>query len=225
MFKKKYVLIVLAVAASLPLLPGCSPFMSGPAPDMYILSPKSTFKKNLPTIDSQLVIALPTTGRALNTDRIAVKPTPDQFKYYEGARWTSMAPMMIQTLLVESFENTGHIEAVGRQAISLRPDFVLVSELREFQAQRYPDKSQPPTVLVRLSVKCINQPRARIIDSDIFSAQFQATGRDMTAIVHAFDDAMGRVLKKTVTWCMEAMAKFEAENAEKKAERANLYHQ
>ena len=223
MFKIKSLIAGFVLLAVLGFMPGCSFLPSGPAPNMYILSPKSTFSDKLPTISSQLVIAQPTTGRALNTDRIAMNPTPDQFKYYEGARWTSMAPLMIQTLLVESFENTGSIEAVGRQAISLRPDFLLVSELREFQAQESTNSGEPPLILVRMSVKLISQPRAKIVDSDIFSAEFKAKGRDMTAIVHAFDDALGRVLKKTVTWCMLAMHKVESEKAAKEAERENAY--
>ena len=58
------------------------------------------------------------------------------------------------TLLVESFENTGKIVAVGRQAIGLRSDFNLKSELREFQAE-YFGGAKIPTVRVRINTKLI----------------------------------------------------------------------
>ena len=39
---------------------------------------------------------------------------------------------MVQTLLVESFENTGKIVAVARKATDIRADYVLKTDLREF---------------------------------------------------------------------------------------------
>ena len=48
--------------------------------------------------------------------------------------WTDNAPLMVQTLLIESFESTRSIIAVGREAVGLRPDYVLHTDLREFDA-------------------------------------------------------------------------------------------
>ena len=50
---------------------------------------------------------------------------------------------MIQTLLIESFENTGKIIAVGRQSLGLRSDFNLKLEVREFQAEYFPKDAAP----------------------------------------------------------------------------------
>ena len=121
------------------LVPGCGGNLlglpEGPAPDIYTLTPKSTFDNDLPKVKWQLVVDQPTAARGLDTDRIALHPEPTEIKYYAGARWTDRAPDMVQTLMLESFENTGKIVAVGRQTIGLRSDFNLVSDLREFQAE------------------------------------------------------------------------------------------
>ena len=42
---------------------------------------------------------------------------------------------MVQTLMVESFDNFRCVVSVGRDTIGLRADYVLKSELREFQAE------------------------------------------------------------------------------------------
>mgnify|MGYP003345153382 CR=1 FL=1 len=41
----------------------------------------------------------------------------------------------MQTLIIESLENSGKIVAVGRESVGLRADYILQSDLREFQAE------------------------------------------------------------------------------------------
>jgi cholesterol transport system auxiliary component len=188
------------------LAAGCSVLPTpGPAPSLYVLSPKNTYPAGLPTLSQQLVIAEPTANRALNTDRIALRPTPEEVKYFADVRWVNLAPRMIQTLLMESFENSGKIVAVGREAITLQPDYLLQSELREFQAD-YPPAGKPPSAVVRLNVKLIRQPEARIVASRTFSAAIPAEKDTKAAIIHAFDAALGKVLKRIVVWSLETIA-------------------
>lgn len=198
---KSVVSVLLTVLAA-----GCSVLPNpGPAPSLYVLSPKNTYPPELPTLAQQLVIAEPTANRALNTDRIALRPTPEQVKYFSGVRWVNPAPRMVQTLLVESFENSGKIVAVGREAITLQPDYLLLSELREFQAD-YPPAGKVPNAVVRLNVKLIRQPAARIVASRTFSAAIPAEKETMAAVIQAFDAALGKVLKRLVVWSLETIA-------------------
>ncbi|MCE9522672.1 MAG: ABC-type transport auxiliary lipoprotein family protein, partial [Alphaproteobacteria bacterium] len=115
-------------------LGGCSlpDLGSGPAPDLYVLSPKSTFPADIPAVDWQLIVDEPSTAKGIDTDRIAIAPSSLEVKYFGGSRWADRAPRMMQQLLIQSFENTGKIVSVGRQSIGLRSDFVLKTELREF---------------------------------------------------------------------------------------------
>ncbi len=177
--------------------------LTGPPTDLYTLTPKSTFTTGLPQVAWQLVVEEPIASGGLNVQRIALRTHPTELKYFAQANWTERAPRMVQTLLVESFENSGAIVAVGRQAIGLRSDYNLKSELREFQAE-YMDGARVPTVRVRLNAKLIRQPQRTIIGSRNFEAVQQATGTDMRSIVAAFDDALGKVLRQTVEWTLKA---------------------
>ncbi len=193
-----------ALCLLLPALGGCEgvlPF-TGPAPNLYTLTPKSRFKEGLPTVKWQLVVEEPVAAGGLNIVRIATKSKPTNLNYFAGAQWTERAPQMIQTLLVESFENSGRIISVGRQAIGLRSDYNLRSELREFQAE-YGKANQAPVVRVRLNVKIIKQPRRSIIASENFEAKVPATSARMDDIIKAFDTALGKVLRRTVEWTLE----------------------
>jgi len=189
-------LLVLGLVACEGLIPG-----SGPPPDLFTLTPKSTFRADLPTVGWQLVVEEPLAAGGLDVTRIALRERPTELNYFAGAQWVDRAPRMVQTLLVESFENSGKIVAVGRQAIGLRSDFNLKSELREFQAE-YVRPNTAPTVRVRLNAKIIRQPRRDIIASENFEATVDAKGTDMPSIITAFDLALDRVLKGVVEWTL-----------------------
>ncbi len=175
-----------------------------PAPKLFVLSPKSTFSSELPRVTAQLVVEVPVASEGLNTHRIALRESPLTLDYFAGARWTERVPLLVQTLLVESFENTEKIISVARQGIDLRADYVLKTELREFQAE-YGGSSAVPDVWVRLNAKLVRMPARVIVASETFEARFISGGTTMTDIVFAFDETLNKVLKKSVTWTMRRL--------------------
>lgn len=195
----------IAIAAMTALsLAGCSlPGLgSGPPPDLYVLSPKSTFPDDLPAVDWQLVVDEPSTAKGIDTDRIAIAPQPLEVKYMGGARWADRAPRMIQQLLIQSFENTQKIVSVGRQSIGLRSDFSLKVELREFQAEKIKEGST--VVRVRLNLKLVRPALGMIVASQSFESVKSAASENVPDIVDAFDEAVGAVLKRAVVWTLKA---------------------
>lgn len=192
------VLLGLALCAACAGLP-----KQGPIPSLYALTPKSTFAADLPRVTRQIALALPVTSRALDTDRIATRPSPHEYRYYKDVRWSGNLTAMLQTLLLESFENCGAAAAVGREASILRADYLLLTDIREFQTDDFGPDS--PKANVRVSFKIVRQPEARIIDAQIFSAEIHA-GSGAEAVVTAFDQALGSVLKQGVDWSLRRIA-------------------
>jgi len=125
---------VLSCAAAFTSGCGVLPF-DKPAPDLYVLTSKSSFSADLPNVDWQLTVEIPLADAGINTSRIAARKSVVSIDYYQGANWIDTAPRMVQTLLVESFENSSQIIGVGRQSSTLRADYTLLLELREFQAE------------------------------------------------------------------------------------------
>ena len=127
------------------LLSGCGGIIPlGPAPNLYNLTPKNTFPEDLPLVEQQVVVEEPLAAGGLDSNRIALRPSTTELKYFANARWTERAPKMVQTLLVESLENSGSLAAVGRQAIGLRSDYNIKTELREFQAEYFDTAGNAP---------------------------------------------------------------------------------
>jgi len=210
MTPKKILTVALAAAAL--ALGGCSgivPGLDAPPPRIYDLTPKSTYPEDLPTVDWQLIVETPTSAASLNTARIAVRQSMTTLDYFERAVWTDVAPAMVQTLLIESFENTGRIVAIGRESIGLRSDYVLKVELREFQAEL---GEGTPEAHVRLIARLVEMPEREIVDWTSTDQRTPADSAGMDDIVAAFDRALGSALKDVVIWTLRTGAERSGEN-------------
>jgi cholesterol transport system auxiliary component len=175
---------------------------AGEPPNLYTLSPKSSFAPDLPRVDWQLIIETPIAAAGLNTSRIALQRSPVTLEYYANANWTDIAPLMVQTLLIESFENSGKIVAVSRESTTLRADYLLKTELREFQAEY--DTAGPPRARVRINAKLARMPDRAIIASHTVERMIRAEGHDLPSIALAFDEALGGAMRRIVEWCLTA---------------------
>jgi cholesterol transport system auxiliary component len=208
--------LTLALGTVLALATGCDLNLPGTGDpgQLYVLTPKSTYPDNLPEVDWQLLVAQRTSSAGLNTPRIAVAYSQIELDYFARSNWTDTAPEMVLRLLVESFENSGKIIAVGRDAVGLRSNILLTTELREFQAEydRKPGAGQPqgeatgsgeaPRARVRIAAKLVKMPRRVIVASQTFEYIVPAETNSMQAIIKAFDEALGKTLKRVVIWTL-----------------------
>jgi len=138
-----------------------------------------------------------------------VRQSMTTLDYFERAVWTDVAPAMVQTLLIESFENTGRIVAIGRESIGLRSDYVLKVELREFQAEL---GEGTPEAHVRLIARLVEMPEREIVDWTSTDQRTPADSAGMDDIVAAFDRALGSALKDVVIWTLRTGAERSGEN-------------
>jgi cholesterol transport system auxiliary component len=181
-----------------------------PPPRLYTLTPKNTFVEGLPVVGAQLLIEPPVAAAGLDTGRIALNTSPTRLDYFAGVSWTDRAPAMVQTLMVESFENSGRIVSVGRDTIGLRADFILKSELREFQAEYSGlGENSPPRVRVRINAKLVAMPRRNIEASQTFEAIEQSRSNGFDDVIAAYDEALGKVLRRLVEWSLKQAADYE----------------
>ncbi len=186
-------------------LAGCDTIIPGAReqPRLYRLTPKSTFPEGQPPVDWQLLVERPYAAASLNTLRIGLMTEPTRFDYYALANWTDQAPLMVQTLIVESFENSRRITAVGRDSVGLKPDFVLKVEMREFQVEAYSGAGLH-SPHVGFSVKLVSMPDRLIVASTTIDRRGEGVGEVMNDIIVSWDDALGSAMKELVTWTLNA---------------------
>lgn len=199
--------LVLALFAGL-LLTACQGIIPGSQrdpPQLYELTPKTTHSKSLPQVSAQLVVETPVASAGLTTSRIAVKESPTTLNYFANSEWTDVAPRLVQTLLIESFEASRKIVAVGREGSGLRSDYILKVDLREFQAYTYP--APQARVNVRTNIKLVRMPAREIIAGALFETILPAKSARLNDVIEAFDDALGQNMKKIVAWTLTAIHK------------------
>ncbi|RYI14473.1 MAG: ABC transporter [Acetobacteraceae bacterium] len=191
------------LALALPILAGCGAVSSlskaGKELDAYTLSPAAA--AGTPAGGTRhLIVELPTSPGALATDRILIKPVPYQAQYLPDGRWTEPTPGLVQTLLVASFQNLGGFRLVGRTANGLNPDYTLMTDVQDFQAE--PLAADPPQYLVRVSIMStmIRESDRRVVASRRFTVTEIVSSDDTRTLVAAFDRTLQTVLREIVLW-------------------------
>ena len=192
---------LIGVGAGLPWLAvaACQLPGEGPAPREFRVTPKTTFPEDLPKVDWSLVVDRPTIEPSIDTARIA-RTSGVEVEYYAGARWVDRPPAMIEPLIVQSFRNSGAIEVVAGRRSEVRPDFVLQTNLAAFQAQ--PTDAGAPEARVVMSARLIAMPKREVVGTTEIGRSVPAETGGLPAIAAAFDDALGKVLKRLVEWTL-----------------------
>lgn len=189
---------------ALGLVLGCSILpSSGPVPDLYTLTAASPGMGPRTPVDWPLAIEEPLPAGGLGTDRVAVRPSALELRYFSKVRWAERVPRMVQTLLVQSFQDSGAFPAVTRQPIGLHRGYSLRTELRAFEVETF-TATQTPLVHVALTAQLVALPREEIVATRTFEARRAAGGREMVAVVGAFDEAMEAVLGEILDWVVVA---------------------
>lgn len=197
-------------------LPDLKNLVGPPAPlRIYVLAPQRPAPAAAgPALRWQLGVALPESTAGLDTTRIAVFPTATTMDYFTNAAWADRAPVLIQSLLVQALEDTRRV-AVARDTAGVAADYVLQTELRDFQAfydsplppppldpEAPPSPRPPPIIIVQIETKLMSVPDRRIVGS--FNAMTRATAatNSVEGTVAAFNQALGQALSQIVDWTL-----------------------
>jgi cholesterol transport system auxiliary component len=186
-------------------LAGCAKMFTEPPRPLYRLSAPVDFPPGLRHTDAQIVIALPYAPEGLEPRRIAVVRATNGLDYLADGDWADRTPAMIRAVLVEAFENSKAVAAVGPDSLDLRADFVIEGDLRHFEAV-YDSPggaaSGVPSVVVSLAVKLVKVPEHKILAQTLISAREAAAANATPQIVAAFNAATGSLAKQVVAWTL-----------------------
>ena len=181
-------------------LAGCASLLGvGPAPHLYRVSPDSAYPPNLPHPAGQLLVDVPLAPAGLDTARIALSRSAVSIDYFADSEWVDRVPLMVQTALLDSFENSKAITAIDRESVGLRADLILQTEIRHFEAL-YDSRDGLPEVWVAINARLVDPSGREVVVHAAFERRKQAQGSDIAQIVLAFDEALGGVMEDIVLW-------------------------
>ena len=200
---KATALTILPLFMILTLLSGCNTGSllapAGPAPALYTLAAPDQNGAPGARVDWQLLVEAPIVTLDLNTARIAVAPSAQRVDYYADVAWADRAPVLIQNMIIESFDRSGRIAGVDRQHGGLRADFLLETDLRDFQVEA---QQSPPSAHVRITAKLVRMRDRSIVGSRTFENAAPVGDGGFPAPVTAFDAALRQILPDLVTWTL-----------------------
>ena len=147
-----------------------------------------------------LVVREAVAAGALMTDRMLIKPNRLQAEYLPDGRWSDPAPLLVQTLMVQSLQNAGGFSLVGRNDDGLLPDYSLLIDLRDFQAEVAADGAVQ--VRVGMILTMVWEMDRRIAGTRRFESVVAAQSDGTADIVAAFDAALTRTLAEGVAWTL-----------------------
>ncbi|UIJ73501.1 ABC-type transport auxiliary lipoprotein family protein [Aurantimonas sp. HBX-1] len=172
--------------------------LSAPPPDTFEISAPAIVQNVAGTSRAQILIPEPTAIKTLDSEKIVVKPTPYSVEYLAGSQWSDRLPRMVQLRLLQAFENTGRIGAVGVPGQGLAIDYQMVMEVRKFEI----DAVGPARAVIEISVKALNDRNGSVLRTKVFAVEVPVAGTTNTDYVAALDRAYEQISDEIVRWTL-----------------------
>jgi cholesterol transport system auxiliary component len=177
----------LIVAAAAALAAGCFGGLKNEAQTPIIYRIDAPQLEAGPALASNLSIVVERTAPGLDVDRIAGRWPGRRLDYLAGARWADRLPMLLQSALVESFQDAGRLRSVQGDVGRFRSTHALVIDVRRFEADY--TAGGLPLAQVELSATMGRLSDARVLASFTVSASESAPENRQTAVVAALESA------------------------------------
>lgn len=179
------------------ILAGLEKFAGGAKnkPGIYTLTARSGSQDCKQASLPQLVIPEPAAPMAFNSDKVVVLGDPPENAPFDKAQFTDNIPAVVQSKIVESFENTGCFASVTRPLDNLEPSNQLQAEIRRFAVLMKPQ----PSADVDISFKVVTAG-GKIAGSRDFEQKVLLSAVDAPSAVSALDIAFGKILGDVIPW-------------------------
>ena len=185
---------LLAVAALAGLLSACALARSTTPDAIFDLSAPDDVAARAGT-PAQLLIPVPTASAALDTTRIAARPTDAEYAYLPGAVWSDSLPKLLQARLTETFQNTGRVRAAGRPGQSLLINYQVIMDIRAFEIAG-------DMAVAEFHVMVLNDRSGVVVSRRIVKATAPVSDSSNAGSVAALDTAMDEAYGEIANWVL-----------------------
>ena len=138
-----------------------------------------------------LAIREPVAALDLDSQRILVRTGPDTVAYLAGAQWADRLPALVQSKLLQTFQNARQLRFIGRSGSGFAADYVMELDIRAFELDV--KKSQAN---IDIAVKIVSASSGRVAAAQIFTASAPAAGTGGAEAATALNAALGSVMRQ-----------------------------
>lgn len=189
--------IIIAAPLMAALLAGCGSKANNDTFDLSItpMASGATAKSR------QILVPEPTAVKMLNSDQVVVRISPSEVQYLANSRWGDRLPALVQSKLVEAFENSGRVGGVGKPGQGLAIDYQVVTDIRSFEVVTEVNR----LATVEISAKLLNDRNGSVRAQTVFKATVPVAGTENRRFIEALDKAFAQVGANIVDWALKAM--------------------
>ncbi len=180
-----------ALGAAITPLAGCG---GGPAPTTFDLSAPREGLRRSTSGRRAIIVAEPTAVSTLDSERIVVRAANAELTYLPRAQWSDRLPRLVQTRLIQTFENSGRA-AVGRPGDRLAGAYQLLLDIRAFEIREASREA-----VVEVAVKLVNAGTGAVSSARLFTATASVGAIDGAGASQALDQALAKVLADITAW-------------------------
>ena len=149
----------------------------------------------------QILVPEPTALKALDSDQVVIRLSGSELQYLADSQWSDRLPKIVQSKLVQAFENTGKIGGVGKPGEGLAIDYQVITEIRSFEIST----EGSDTAIVEIFAKIVNDRNGTVRAQKAFRATLPVSGSGHPAFVKALDGAFATVAAEIVSWTLKAI--------------------
>lgn len=168
-----------------------------PSPTFDLSAAKDFPPRRRGGVSGQLIVYEPVALAVYDSDRLVVKSAKDGLAYLPGVQWADRLPRLVQTRLIQSFENASRFKSVGRPGDQITATMVLNSEIRSFEIEE-----QTRQAVIEISVKTIAQGSGRIERAQLFRTTLPVSAIDPAGATAALDEGLKQILLQIVSWAV-----------------------
>ncbi|MFT6510270.1 MAG: cholesterol transport system auxiliary component [Parvibaculaceae bacterium] len=187
------------------LLSGCAlvDIGAGEPARMFVITPVTVDRVNVPHARTAVTIKEPYAAAEVNTPKILYRPSAHEVVYIGNVRWSDTAPVIFQTALIDTFEQSGKFDAVARTGSGLRARYDVQSELREFGFTQQDGKM---IAGVDLRVSLVDMHKGRLIAATRFAAEAPSAGKTQDDLILALDGVSDDVMSQLTIWAAQTLS-------------------
>lgn len=146
----------------------------------------------------QILVPEPTALKALDSDQVVIRLSGSELQYLSKAQWSDRLPKLVQSKLVQSFEDTGKIGGVGKPGQGLAIDYQIITEIRAFEIST----EGADVAVVEIFAKILNDRNGTVRAQKAFRATANVKGTGNPAFIKAMDQAFAGVSAEIVSWTL-----------------------
>lgn len=185
-----------------PALSACTSLLGGGKHNTSIYAPemRAIDAQDWPQVRWQLALGRTTGARTADSQRIMVRPAPNELQVYKDAQWAKSPGDMLEDAVLHALEDSGRIASVSRQGSGIASDYRLLLDVRRFESDYA--GAAVPSATIEVTAKLLHVGSQELAGTRTFLQRQQAASPGVPSVVDAFRQALEKTSSDIAGWTL-----------------------